>query len=247
MVQDRRARSEKVSIHYLDSEGEKTGQTTPVFYVPGALGFAEQFSDEMKVLSNRRCIAISLRGRGKSDAPICGYSFENHVSDIDAVVKQSGINNFCLMAYSMGVPFALRYAIDNPSMVKGLILCDYPARYPKLTKSWVENVVSKGLLRKGREYVATEIMNESNEVSLRDHLQQIRCPVLVLRGGTNQALLNEIEAQVYKDHLEKVAVVTFLESGHELWVPDYNRFMENVNVFLNLLDKPDMSSFLGLR
>ena len=240
MVQDRWARSEEVNIHYLDSEGKNTRETTPVFYVPGAMGCAEQFSDEMDVLSNRRCISISLRGRGKSEAPTSGYSFEHHVSDIATVVKQSGINNFCLMAHSIGVPMALKYIIDNPSKVKGLILCDYPARYPKLTKSWVENVVSKGLLRREREYVATEMMNDSDEISLRDHLQQIRCPVLVMRGGTNQALLNENEAQIYKENLENVAVVTFLESGHELWVPDYNRFMEIINGFLNLLDKPNL-------
>jgi pimeloyl-ACP methyl ester carboxylesterase len=142
---------------------KKNKETTPLFYVPGAFGFAEQFSNEMVVLSDRRCIALSLRGRGKSDAPLSGYSFEDHVSDIDVVVKQSVIKNFCLMSYSMGVPYAIKYAIDNPETIKGLILCDYPARYPKLTKTWSDSVISKRLIRKERDFVVTKIQEESNE------------------------------------------------------------------------------------
>lgn len=242
MIQDCWARSGEVNIHYLDRNVLNTGENMPVLYVPGALGFAEQFCGEMDVLSSRRCISISLRGRGKSDAPSIGYSFEHHVSDISAVVQKSRMNHFCMMAHSMSVPFALKYTIDNPDRVKGLILCDYPAQYPNLTERWVENVISKGLLRKEREYVATEIMKASYEVNLRERLRQVRCPVLVLRGGTNHAMLNGDEAQVYKDNLEDVQIVTFLASGHEFWVPDYPFFMEKVTGFLELLDQSNSSA-----
>jgi pimeloyl-ACP methyl ester carboxylesterase len=142
------ANSQNTNIHYLDSASDGNKETTPLVYVPGVFGFAEQFRDEMLLISNRRCVSISLRGRGKSDAPSNGYSIEEQVSDIEAVVKQSGVQYFCLMAYSMGVPFALKYAIENSSYIKGLILCDYPASYPKLTNTWSTNVISKGLIRK---------------------------------------------------------------------------------------------------
>lgn len=236
VIKDCWASSQNANIHYLDSLGEENKETTPLVYVPGAFGFAEQFSDEMVVLSNRRCIALSLRDRGKSEAPLNGYSFEHHVLDIDAVVKQSGIKNFCLMAYSMGVPYALKYA-NSSNIIKGLILCDYPASYPKLTKTWSDNVISKGLIRKEREYVVTEIQKESNELNLWNELHQIQCPVLVIRGGTDKALLKEAEAKEYEDHLTNVKVVTFPESGHELWIPSYNQFMTSITDFLLLLDR----------
>jgi pimeloyl-ACP methyl ester carboxylesterase len=241
-INDCLASSRNANIHYLDSLNEENMETTPIVYVPGAFGYAEQFSDEMVVLSKRRCIALSLRGRGKSEAPLSGYSFEHHVSDIDAVVKQSCIKNFCLMAYSMGVPYALKYAIDNPSVIRGLILCDYPAKYPKLTNTWSDNAISKGLISKEREYVITEIQKESSEISLWNQIQRIQCPVLVLQGGTDKAMLKNDEAEKYKNHLENIKIVTFSDSGHELWIPSYDQFMATIDDFLTLLDRQTLLS-----
>jgi pimeloyl-ACP methyl ester carboxylesterase len=240
-IKDCFANSQNTNIHYLDSVSDGNKVTTPLVYVPGVLGFAEQFRDEMLVLSNRRCVALSLRGRGKSEAPLNGYSFEEQVSDIEAVVKQSGIQNFCLMAYSMGVPFALRYTIENSNYIKGLILCDYPASYPKLTNTWSTNVISKGLIRKEREYVVNEILKESHSFSLWNEIQGIKCPVLVLRGGTEKTVLKEAEAEKYKNHLANVKVLTFSESGHELWIPSYDQFMATIIDFLSLLDRQALS------
>ncbi len=74
-VRDRYAINQDISIHYLESN-DYSPNLTPLVYVPGALGFAEQFEDEMRILSPRHCLSLSLRGNGKSDAPLKGYTLE---------------------------------------------------------------------------------------------------------------------------------------------------------------------------
>ncbi len=104
----------------------------PVAFIPGFLGSAENYRREMDSLPERRCVAVSLRGRGLSDAPEAEYSFEDHVSDIEAFVDQVGLQGFCLCAYSVGVAYAIGFASSHPGLLAGLILADYSAHYPKV-------------------------------------------------------------------------------------------------------------------
>jgi pimeloyl-ACP methyl ester carboxylesterase len=219
------AKKNNVSIHYLEST-DYTSELTPLVYVPGALGFAEQFEDEIKVLSPRRCISLSLRGRGKSDAPLTGYTLEEHVTDIESVIKNSGIQEYCLMAYSMGVPYAIKFASEHSVQIKGLILCDYQARYPSIPESWIEGVLSRGYISEERHHVVKGIQQDSKEVYLWDELKKITCPVLIIKGGTEQSLLKDDATEIYKNQLKNVEIVEFTDSGHELWIPDYGRFYE---------------------
>ena len=76
-----------INIHYIETTDHVIG-LLPLVYIPGALGNAEQFIEEMKSIFPRHCISISLRGIGKSDAPLKGYTFEEHILDISAVIKK---------------------------------------------------------------------------------------------------------------------------------------------------------------
>ncbi|MDG5788602.1 alpha/beta hydrolase [Evansella sp. AB-P1] len=235
MITDHFTNSNGVSIHYVKSYHNNNG-LTPVVYVPGALGFAEQFKNEMKMLSPRTVISISLRGRGKSAAPPSNYSFQDHVNDIKTVVSDSTINSFCLLAYSMGVPFAIKYASMYPNRVKGLILCDYQAKFPRIPESWVESVLKKGYVSVDRAHVVKCIQKDSQEISLKEDLKNIRCPVLIIKGGQEDSLLNQEATNLYIRNLRSVEVIEFPNSGHELWEPDYTKFIETIKQFLCMLD-----------
>lgn len=234
-VKDCYTLNEDISIHYLEST-DNSPDLTPLVYVPGALGFAEHFQDEMRILSPRHCLSLSLRGNGKSDAPLEGYSLEDHVSDIESVINESHLKGYCLMAYSMGVPYAIKHASNSPEHIKGIIICDYPAKYPSIPESWVDTVLSKGFMKEDRQHVVRGIQRDSKEVELWEDLQRIKCPVLVIKGGTNNSLLKEKATEKYINCLSNVNVVEFSDSGHELWKPDYNRFIKTVTEFLEELD-----------
>ena len=103
-IGERWANNKGVLLHYLDTGAFAAYNLVPIVFVPGALGSAENYVREMESLTPRRCLAVSLRGAGKSEAPEKGYTFEDHVFDIEAIIQESELNSFCLMAYSMGVP-----------------------------------------------------------------------------------------------------------------------------------------------
>jgi len=224
-----------VKLHYLRS-GDAAG--TPLIYLPGALGSAEQFRDEMVRLAPRPVVSVSLRGVGKSDAPAHGYCFEDLVSDLRAVLDHAALPPFCLMAFSRGVPIALRYAAAHPHALKGLILLDYPARYRKIPESWVLQAkrwveqVSLGV----PSHVIEQLQRESDEVALWEELPAVACPVLIIRGGQPGALLNAEDAARYLGRLPTAREVVFEDAGHEVYKPDYERFMRTVEAFLGELD-----------
>ncbi|WP_285397514.1 alpha/beta hydrolase [Lysinibacillus sp. fls2-241-R2A-57] len=222
-----------VKIQYIETTNFNQ-KLLPLVYIPGAMGNAEQFIEEMGSLFPRQCISISLRGRGKSEAPKSGYTFEEHIMDITSVIKERNINAYCLMAYSMGVAYAIKYAAMNPNEIKGLILCDYPAKYPLIQETWIEAVGK--FVEEGKDHVIRGIQKDSQDIVLWEELKEIGCPVLVLKGGTEGSLLNTDDVEKYKSHLKNVEVIEFSESGHELWNPDYNKFINTITNYLEKID-----------
>jgi len=113
-----------VRLHYVESGWNSSSDLTPVVYTHTGFGTAEVFIPEMKALSPRRCVACSLRGRGNSDAPERGYSFDENVSDLDAAVNHLAIDRICVMGWSLGVTYSIAYAAQHPELVSGLVLLD---------------------------------------------------------------------------------------------------------------------------
>jgi pimeloyl-ACP methyl ester carboxylesterase len=229
VTEKRFALNGEVKINYLVNE--KKTNNTPLFYIPGMLGNAEEFP--ISAFVTRECIAISLRGRGSSDSPEKGYTFNNHIADIEAVISDSNVENFCLMAFSRGVAYALGFATQNPNVLKGLIICDYPAQYKKFGTDWVERSLSNP---NAKPHVIKALFEETEEVSLWEQLQNIQCPVLVIRGGKVGSFLSEEDAEQYKNNFQSVEIVVFEDSSHSLWEPDEERFLSTIHNFLQKVD-----------
>ncbi len=108
------AENGSVRLHYVESNWDAPSTLNPIVYAHSAFGTAEDFIPEMKALSPRRCVAVSLRGRGNSDAPETGYSFDQNVSDFETIVNHLNLMNLCVMAWSVGVTYSLAYAARHP-------------------------------------------------------------------------------------------------------------------------------------
>ncbi len=203
-----------VRLHYIDSSPDASTALCPLVYIHGAYGTAEGFLPEMQTLSPRRCVAVSLRGRGKSDAPEAGYSFAHHISDIEALVGHLGLARFCLMGWSVGVAYSVGYASQHSETLGGLILLDYPARHPAFKPDWAVRGLSDPSYD-WKPHAVRAIQQESTEVPLWDDLHKIRCPVLVIGGGQSEALLRP-------EHVEKYnrfgGLATLSSATREAWV-----------------------------
>jgi pimeloyl-ACP methyl ester carboxylesterase len=225
-----------IRLHYLDGYWKEDHSTSPLLYVPGGLAGAESFTqNDMKAFAPRRCVSVSLRGRGRSDSPNSNYSFGDHVSDLEAIIESAKLHSFILLAYSMGVPVGLEYATKYPTRLRGVILLDYPARYPAIPVSWVERV-KEHTPANVQPHVIRAIQRESREVLLWNSLEKLKCPVLIIHGGKQGALLTDEGAEHYAKHLDNCTVVKFHDSDHQLWNPDPHRFFRTIIDFLNKLE-----------
>ena len=115
-----------IKIEALEWEGTNPS-LTPILFIPGMLGRAESFAKEIEShWQDRRCVSMSLRGRGRSEAPVTGYSLDDHASDIAAVVRGLKLDRgVIVVAHSRGVPYALRFVELHPQAVVTLALMDH--------------------------------------------------------------------------------------------------------------------------
>lgn len=220
-------------LQYLMHRGDEG--LTPLVYVPGSLGDADDFRAEMSWLEPRTTVAISKRGVGGSSAPERGYTLQDRVSDLGAVLDRLQIAPACVMAFSAGVPIALSYALQHPDRVRAMILLDYPAVSKRLTERWSEQVKPFAASRGIPEHVIRAMISESSTIELWDGLERITCPVLLIVGGQSPYVTDE-DLERYRKAWPQLQLEVFEDSGHEVFRPDYERFMQAVERFLLEVD-----------
>lgn len=228
MIRECWAENDGVRLHYLDNEGDGL----PLLFVPGLHGDATLFREVLEAFAPRRALAASLRGRGQSAVPQVGYRLANHVGDIAAIADAAGLDRVCLVGHSVGVPYVISFALEYPRRTAALVLAGYPAHFPELTADWGMRIMM--------HYPDTMPMiavlglqHESAEVSLWESLADLRCPLMVMRGGKPTSRLSEELAEQYQHFVPAAHMVVFEDSGHRLWVPDLQRFVTTINDFLD--------------
>ncbi len=238
------ARNEHVPLHFLTNipdEAIPAAAGVPLVIVPGTAEAAEDYADLLEALAPRRCLALSLRGRGQSGSPRTRYTLADHAADIAALVDALVLPPFCLMGYSRGVAYALAYAVRCPDRLAGLIVGDYPARHPAVTPEWVERFAAttcRGIPVSERlmPHVLEGLQREGEDIPLWELLPAIPCPVLIQRGGRAGSLLPLEAVEMYLERLPNARVVRLEESGHALWEPDYGQYLVSIGGFLERLD-----------
>ena len=76
-----------------------------------------------KLVEKFRVIRFDLRRHGLTGpAPDNEYKLESYVSDLSMLIQYLELDNFVLVGHSMGGRISLKYAIENPESVNGLVL-----------------------------------------------------------------------------------------------------------------------------
>ncbi len=229
MVVDCWAINRTLRLHYLDNQ--VNAASFGALFVPGLSSNASVFQPMLEALAQQRAISVSLRGRGLSDVPDVGYRFDDHVEDIVTCADHAQLQRICLIGHSIGVNYALGYALAHPSRVAGIIIGGYPPEFPTLNADWALRVMMNYPDELPMKAVLG-IQYESTAISLWDRLKEIKCPVLVLRGGKSTSLLKPEVAARYQEYIPQAKVVVFQDSGHRLWRPNFERFMEVISSFM---------------
>jgi pimeloyl-ACP methyl ester carboxylesterase len=224
-----------VRLHYLDARPSAPGPA--VLVVPG---FGEEGADHVELLdalAPRRAIAVDLRGRGPSTEADDGYRIEDHVGDIEAIAADAGFGPVHVVSYSRGTSYALGWALRHADRVVSVTIGDYPAAQIVPPTSFVTDAPN----RRWRQRPVTDTMPQAaieamvaDAVGMEfwDELAELHRPVLLIRGGTRGAMVNDAVEDRYRSAVPEIRVVRFEDSGHDLWSPDPDRFPAAVVSFL---------------
>lgn len=229
-----------IKIHYI--ENEVRNNKTAVLICPGLSESAEDYVNIINSLSDRRCIALSFRGRGKSDSPYKGYTLEHHIEDIISVVSELRINQFCIMGYSRGVSYVLGYSILNSNLLKGLILGEYPAEHKEMPIGWARDEME--FYNAHCDCISIEykvlkgIEDESNQVYFDKELSKIDCPFLLLKGEKQETLLSREDIVNYIKNINSrsIRIEKFKNAGHDIKSDDFKGLIKVLNEFLISID-----------
>ena len=233
--------SKGVNIHYIDNDIKKSEATT-LLICPGLSESCEDYIDFMSEFKDRRCVALSFRGRGKSDSPKDGYSLEDHVDDIVSVVSELCLDEFCIMGVSRGVSYALSYAISNANVLKGLIVGEYPAVHKKMHSGWAKE--SMDFYDKYCDSISITydvlkcIEEESKQVDFAEALGKVTCPSLILKGELEETLVSAEDIVSYVDNLgsKSIRVERFSKAGHDIISGDFEGLIKVTNEFFKSID-----------
>lgn len=235
------AYNKKVKINFIDNNIVDTNNTT-LLICPGLSESAKDYTKLMSQINNRRCIVLSFRGRGESDSPQEGYTLEDHIKDIEAVVEELKLEEFCIMGISRGVSYELGYAISNYKSLKGLIIDEYPAQHKKMPKGWAKE--SMEFYKEHCDFISItyevlkRIEEESEQINFTKELNNITCPSLILKGELEETLLSHEDITNYIDHLgsKSIRIEKFKNSGHDIQEGDFKRLVKVLNEFLKSID-----------
>lgn len=237
-LQSEFAHNKNVRIHYLDSRGTADPSLTPLIICPGLSETAEEYEELIADLSPRRCVVLSFRGRGLSDTPSEGYTLEHHISDVECVVDELGLERLHLFGYSRGVSYALGYAAKHSGRIASLIMLDYPAVHKLMPPGWADEYINDYLIPFGRTThirpeAARAIEAESADVALDAAWS---CPVLVMRGLLEDSLLSDADLSVYQRCCSRLTMYSSPQAGHNIRGADQQEVHDRIVKFLQAAD-----------
>jgi pimeloyl-ACP methyl ester carboxylesterase len=105
----------------LAEQGDLAG--TPVIALHGVTDSWRSFEPVLPYLPpGLRVMALTQRGHGDSEKPVGGYRPADFAADVAAFMDAMEIERAVLVGHSMGSINAMRFAIDHPARVAGLLL-----------------------------------------------------------------------------------------------------------------------------
>jgi pimeloyl-ACP methyl ester carboxylesterase len=125
---------QKKNVNGIDLAYDIQGSGPDFVLVHGFTGSSLDWADVIEPLSERhRVVTLDHRGHGESTntGDLASYSFDQLVSDLDALLDALGLQQFDLLGHSMGGIVAMRYVLGpGRARVRSLILMDTLAEPP---------------------------------------------------------------------------------------------------------------------
>jgi pimeloyl-ACP methyl ester carboxylesterase len=187
--------------------------------------------------ARRRLISLDRRGMGGSSAPAIGYTPREFTMDNEAIVAAAELDDFVVYGHSLGVPIAIAYVLQHRDEVRGLVLGDYPAVWPRLSEEWLARALAVFDGSWSREGL-TQMQHESVETSYWDDLRTLKMPVLAVTGTAGGVRVSAEDAERYRSTCGAGSLVVIDGADHSLTVNgDKAPFLAVLRGFLTGVDR----------
>lgn len=217
-----------IKIHYIETNKDND---ICVLIIPGMINSAEQLFEYLGESLNYHCFFMSVRGRGKSSSPSSNYSFEDQISDIDAIIKNLDLKKIYIYGQSVGASLALGYSLKEKNInIKGLILGDYPPIYTPIDDNWKNEIINESQNTLS-DVAMNELIKDSNFVNLIPELSKINIPILILRGELEGSALSEQDLIEFKGNSENISIDCISNSSHDIYKSE--DFIKKISDFIN--------------
>lgn len=117
--------AETVDADGVSLQTYRTGSGPPIVFLHGYYDDGRRWvrlADELR--DDHEVVAFDMRGHGQSDAPEAGYSVDDRLQDIAAVIDHLDLTDPVLVGHSMGATTAGWYAARDSEQVRGVVLVD---------------------------------------------------------------------------------------------------------------------------
>ncbi len=191
---------------------------TPLVFIHGWLGSSKEWIHQLCYFSfKERIIVPDLPGFGKSDKPKAKYSIELFTKHLINFLKLLGYNEAILIGHSLGGMIALNITIQNPKLVKKLIIISSSTAISQSLKDKFKlfgvNLFFKLVYKKFLKSIVTRILspNFKNRELKRLYTDALKIPKsIVLRTFKNMTSKFNINNQ-----LSQISQPTLIIYGNE--------------------------------
>lgn len=206
----------------------------PLVWIPGMVDSAVQIIPTLKN-SPIHTIVVSLRGRGNSSSPSKGFSFINHLNDIDAVVRHLELKAFYIYGHSVGAAYAAAYASLQYFKIKGLIMGDYLPVYPAFTAQWKKDILhlSNSALN---PQILDEFLDNNEGFTLAHLLIKLRFPKLIIKAE-KESLISEVQLSALIESLPNCEVTTLPGHTHDFLSNPSDDLVSAIKAFIEKSEK----------
>lgn len=255
---DKDTRLEGLKLHYTDSE--KGDRTIILMHGWGCNHTTVASIERTALACGYRVVNVDFPGFGDSEEPAEVWGVEEYTRQIEALVRELGIDNPVMLGHSFGGRVGILYASRNP--VGKLILVDAAGIKPRRTLGYYRKVYTFKAIKRlmylflGKEKaekrldarrakagssdyasaspmmrrILSKVVNED----LTDRLALIKAPTLLI-WGENDTATPLSDAQKMERLIPDAGLVSFAGCGHYSFLDNPVQFAAVLRSFLGTI------------
>jgi len=244
-------KEEQILIQGIKTNYKIAGSGPAILVLHGWGGSSDSWIRVQEILANQgyKVIAPDFPGFGKSKTPFEAWNVTNYVKWLFDFTNFLNLEKFFVLAHSFGGRVAIKFAVNYPEKLKGLILCSSAGIKPKpglktriifrLAKIGNTLFTPKHLIRfkdgarnlfyiflRHRDYVKAdgtmkETIKKVLDEDLLSDLSEMKTKTLII-WGKNDRMVPVKYAYIFKEKIENSELVILPKIGHSphLEVPE---------------------------